>query len=150
MASSRSPVDLADWDMYFQNVFPLLWKEDVIIVAGAGQLNPAQVTEGFSLDMSYHTPARLVNLDNDDFPLILVGGIDPNTGQIPPNHLQETNGKPAIAVYGSYTANCVLPDLNTPQIGVRGTSVASPQVAGVIASWLQIPEVASRLKCGDS
>lgn len=115
-----------------------LFALDVVFVAAAGQLDNEEKKDNIPADMQYQLPQVLADLDEDDRPLIVVGGLDPNTGVETPDHFQDTAGHRSIAIWSTHSVQCEKPDFRDTRDG-SGTSVATPTVAGVIADWLSVP-----------
>ncbi|XXH06114.1 hypothetical protein Hte_012559 [Hypoxylon texense] len=116
---------------FWEDLLKELWPLDVVFVASGGQSK----TGGFTKD---HLPQAFGDLSKSDHPVINVGGVNPD-GTIPPKAYKDAPPMKSLAVYTLYEVTCFKSDLVTTQVE-RGTSFAAPAVAGVIATWLVVPE----------
>ncbi|KAI1375694.1 hypothetical protein F4677DRAFT_446323 [Hypoxylon crocopeplum] len=115
------------WDSLLQP----LWKLEAVFVVSGG----SDAKGGFTKDF---LPQAVAELSSNDNPVIVVGGVSKN-GQVSPTNFRDTSSVKRIAVYALDEVTCFKSDLVTEQSEI-GTSFAAPAVAGVIASWLAVPE----------
>lgn len=91
--------------------------------------------------MGNRAPQFLGDFNDDTNPIIVVGGVEAD-GTLAAAAYVNPPGKQIISVYGSYEVTCLSPTFGV-LTGKRGTSVASPAVAGLIADWLAVDDIHS-------
>jgi hypothetical protein len=124
----------------FKAVFDKVWKQNVIVVSAGGQLKTPPVPGQPIPSVNDFLPPRLGSLGDDNSPLIVVGAID-DDGDIPGQAYVDVVNDRKIAVYATWEVDCS--SKSFAGIVKTGTSVAAPAVAGVIATWLSIPQIKS-------
>jgi hypothetical protein len=118
-----------DWIAAIAGFLEPLADADIIFVIAAGEAKPSLGNTVY--DVVDWAPQAYARLDQDDFPFIIVGSVDTN-GVIPARNFEDNNPPEYISLYKQDKVQGIKNNIFQP--GTKsGTSIAAPQVAGVLA-----------------
>jgi hypothetical protein len=126
-----------DWIDAIADFLEPLAAAKMIFVLAAGEAKPS--LDNIVYDVNDWAPQAYASLDQDDFPFIIVGSVNTN-GVIPARNFEDNDPPEYISLYAQDKVQGIKNNVFQPDTK-SGTSLAAPQVAGVLAEWLSLPEI---------